>query len=136
MYASSALKKDKNFALRVVQQNGLALSDELYNQDREIVLAAIKQNRRLFDVPKDLLSFHDFMLTVAKLVFSEFKHLDRLDIMMKLVEEYGYLLGFSSDESKNTGMGLLKNKQIIGTQLSDDSVSNGCVGVRCRCCWS
>ena len=24
-------------------------------------------------------------------------------------------------------MGLLKNKQIIGTQLSDDSVSNGCV---------
>lgn len=91
MYASSALKKDKNFALRVVQQNGLALSDELYNQDREIVLAAIKQNRRLFDVPKDLLSFHDFMLTVAKLVFSEFKHLDRLDIMMKLVEEYGYI---------------------------------------------
>nr|CAG4714939.1 unnamed protein product [Naegleria fowleri] len=110
-FSSSEFKKDNEFALKMVQQNGLILlyvpntlenyreivlaavkqNGEALNwahgnlaMDKEIALEAIKQNKKaLRFVAEDLLLDYEFMLTALKLIFPEFSHLTTFDYSNK-----------------------------------------------------
>ncbi|KAG2382100.1 hypothetical protein C9374_005892 [Naegleria lovaniensis] len=100
----------REVALAAVQQNGEALqfvqsTDWIY--DKVIIFEAIKQNKKALRwVPAGFLQDPDFMLKALKIIFPEFGALESFDyankaIMIKVVQEFGLLLEFASNDLKH-----------------------------------
>ncbi|KAF0975389.1 hypothetical protein FDP41_005383 [Naegleria fowleri] len=122
--ASFSLQRDKNFVLEAIRWNEKCLCCAAYEflKDSEFVFEAIKQNKKALRwVPCELLTNEAFMLKVIKFIFPEFHHLDSFEhankeIMMKLVNEFGFLLIFASDELKN-------DRDIVSTAIRNDGLA-------------
>ncbi|KAG2382094.1 hypothetical protein C9374_005886 [Naegleria lovaniensis] len=143
-FASIELQKDKEFVLKAVRLNGVALwFTDTFKNDMEVVLTAVKQNsemleklrdsnvttklqksttaRRHSDVHKNLLRDRSFMLQSLKLTVPEFETLHSFDysskdIMLRVVQEFGFLLEFVSSELKS-------DREIVLNAVKNDGIS-------------
>ncbi|KAG2387274.1 hypothetical protein C9374_001606 [Naegleria lovaniensis] len=127
LYVDDVFLQDREIILAAVQQNGEALR---YNQalelkdDREIIFEAIKQTKKAFQwISTSLLRNTHFMLQALKFVGAEIYIFDysNKEIMLKAVQDLGFLLEFSSDELK-------KDRDIILTAVRK-AIKLGCKNV-------